>query len=119
MTAPMTAPAGHTPPWLLAHATACAEAVATALELLDGDEVETVPDDHGCGFTLHVDADPPRSVRALHWSPESGWDVTGDPARRRAPRWSPMPVEADADPLALCEVLRSRVVRGGALRPAA
>ncbi|MEJ2889144.1 hypothetical protein [Actinomycetospora aeridis] len=105
MTAP-TAQAAPAAPWLLPHATACAEAVATALDLLDGDEVETLPDAAGDGFTLKVHADPPRAVRALHWSTARGWDVTADPALRRPPRWRPLAVEADADPIVLCEVLR-------------
>jgi hypothetical protein len=98
-----TAPSGA--PWLLAHATACAEAVATALDLLDADDVRTEPE--GAGFVLHVEADPPRPVRALRWSPDAGWEATAGPARRRAPRWWALPVEVDADPLALCEVLRA------------
>jgi hypothetical protein len=105
MTAP-TAPDAGTAPWLLSHATACAEAVATALDLLDGDEVETVPDLTGQGFTLRVVADPPRAVTALRWSSAGGWDVTADSALRRAPRWRPLAVAPDADPLVLCEVLR-------------
>jgi hypothetical protein len=44
-------------------------------------------------------------VRALHWTPDTGWTVTGDAASRRAPRWSPLPLAADADPLELCEAL--------------
>ena len=109
----MTAPAAPTvrAPWLLAHATACAEAVSSALDLLDGDDVEIVPEGAGPGFTLRVHADPIRAVRALRWSPETGWDVTGDPARRPGPRWSPLPLDADADPLALCEVLRAEELR--------
>ncbi|MEJ2861979.1 hypothetical protein [Actinomycetospora flava] len=93
-------------PWLLSHATACAEAVATALDLLDDDEVETVPDATDDGFTLRLHADPPRAVRALHWSAVEGWQVTTDPALRRAPRWRPLAVPADAEPVALCEALR-------------
>ncbi|MDD7942220.1 hypothetical protein PHK61_27780 [Actinomycetospora lutea] len=104
MTAP-TAPLAPAP-WLLSHATACAEAVATALDLLDGDDVETVPDTAGAGFTLWVHADPPREVRALRWSATDGWAVTRDPALRRAPRWRPLALPADAEPLVLCEVLR-------------
>jgi hypothetical protein len=112
MTAPTLSavPAAGAPvaPWLLAHATACAEAVASALELLDDDEVETVPDPDGPGFALHVHAAPPRPVRALRWSPDDGWEVTGDPVWRRTSHWSPLPLPADADPLLLCEVLRDR-----------
>ncbi|PVZ09082.1 hypothetical protein [Actinomycetospora cinnamomea] len=107
MTAPTTTPAE---PWLLAHATACAEAVATALDLLDDDDVETVPEGAGSGFALLVHADPPRRVRALRWSPDGGWEATADTARRQSPRWAALPVPADADPLALCEVL-SEVLR--------
>jgi hypothetical protein len=107
MTAPTVLPAAPpTAPWLLAHATACAEAVASALDQLDGDEVEAVPDTAGAGFTLQVYADPPRAVRALHWSPDGGWHTTGDSARRTTPRWTSLPVPADADPLEVCEVLR-------------
>jgi hypothetical protein len=91
--------------WVPEYATRCAEAVVHALDLLDGDDVETVPDTTGPGFTLNVLADPPPSVRALHWTPDSGWTVTGDAASRRAPRWSPLPLAADADPLELCEAL--------------
>ncbi|GAA4896828.1 hypothetical protein [Actinomycetospora straminea] len=97
-----------TAPWVLAHATACAEAVATALDLLDEDDVETVPDDAGEGFTLRVHADPPRAVRAVRWSAVEGWAATADPALRRAPRWRALPLATDAEPLALCEVLRRR-----------
>jgi hypothetical protein len=92
-------------PWLLAHATACAEAVTSALDLLDADEVDTVPDASGEGFTLEVHADPPRTVRALHWSTEAGWTVTHDGTLRRSPRWTRLPVAADADPLDLREAL--------------
>jgi len=99
-----TAPLVHTAPWLLAHATACAEAVVTALDLLDDDEVETLP--AADGFTLRVHADPPRAVRALHWSAAAGWRLTTDSALRRAPHWRPLALPADAEPLALCEVLR-------------
>lgn len=111
MTAPtaphaLAAPAEPSAPWLLAHATACAEAVASALDLLDGEEVEPVPDATGAGFTLQVHADPPRAVRALRWSADRGWEATGDSSRRRTPRWSTLPVAADADPVELCEVLR-------------
>jgi hypothetical protein len=103
-----TAPsAGPGTPWLLPHATACAEAVATALDLLDTDDVRTEPD--GAGFTLHVECDPPGPVRVLRWSPDAGWEATSDPARRRASHWWALPVEVDADPLALCEVLRAMV----------
>lgn len=101
-----TVPTTPTAPWLLPHAAACSEAVATALDLLDDDDVETVPDAAGDGFTLRVHADPPRAVRALHWSSGHGWDVTADSALRRTPRWRPLAVAADADPLVLCEVLR-------------
>lgn len=93
-------------PWLLSHATACAEAVATALDLLDTDEVETRPDETGDGFTLQVHAEPPRAVRALRWSARAGWDVTTDPALRGTPRWRRLGVAVDADPVALCEALR-------------
>jgi hypothetical protein len=93
-------------PWLLAHATACAEAVTSALALLDDDEVDTVPDLSGEGFTLEVHADPPRAVRALHWTAQ-GWTVTADSALRRAPRWTGLGLPADADPLELCEALRA------------
>src|SRR3954451_12138416 len=102
----MTAPTVLQAPWLLAHATACAEAVTSALDLLDADEVETVPDTTGPGFTLQVYADPPRGIRALHWSPDEGWSATSDSARRATPRWTSLPVPADADPLELCEALR-------------
>ena len=105
MTAATTATAPSGAPWLLAHATACAEAVAAALDLLDTDDVRTEPE--GDGFVLHVESDPPRSVRTLRWSPATGWEATSDPARRRTPRWWALPVEVDADPLALCEVLRA------------
>ena len=105
MTATTTTASAFEAPWLLPHATACAEAVATALDLLDTDDVRTEPD--GAGFVLHVESDPPRPVRALRWSPDAGWEATSDPARRRAPRWWALPVEVDADPLALCEVLRA------------
>lgn len=92
--------------WVPEYATRCAEAVVHALDLLDGDDVETVPDTTGSGFTLNVLADPPPPVRALHWTPDTGWTVTGDAAAsRRAPRWSPLPLPADADPLELCEAL--------------
>ncbi len=100
-----TAPSALGAPWLLPHATACAEAVATALDLLDTDDVRIEPD--GAGFALRVESDPPRAVRALRWSPDAGWEATSDPARRRTPRWWALPVEVDADPLALCEVLRA------------
>ncbi|GAA4800057.1 hypothetical protein GCM10023200_41170 [Actinomycetospora chlora] len=93
-------------PWLLAHATACAEAVTSALALLDDDEVDTVPDLSGEGFTLEVHADPPRAVRALRWTAQ-GWTVTADSALRRAPRWTGLGLPADADPLELCEALRA------------
>lgn len=102
----MTAPPAEAP-WVPGHATACAEAVVHALDLLDGDDVEAVPDTAGPGFTLHVLADPPPAVRALHWSPDAGWSVTRDPAGRREPRWSPLPVAADVDPLELSEALTS------------
>jgi hypothetical protein len=92
-------------PWLLAHATASAQAVASALDLLDGDEVDTVPGASGEDFVLEVHADPPRAVRALRWTAE-GWAVTADTALRRTPRWTRLAVPADADPLELCEVLR-------------
>jgi len=92
--------------WVPEYATRCAEAVVHALDLLDGDDVETVHDTTGSGFTLNVLADPPPPVRALHWTPDTGWTVTGDAAAsRRAPRWSPLPLPADADPLELCEAL--------------
>lgn len=108
MTAP-TAPAAPAP-WLLAHATACAEAVATALDLLDADEIETEigtgPDATGDGFTLRVLADPPREVRALRWSAARGWELTADSALRRTPRWRSLALPADAEPVVLCEVLR-------------
>lgn len=106
-TAPVTATGAGTP-WMLAHATACAEAVTSALGLLDTEDVEIVPDATGAGFTLQVHADPPRAVRALHWSFDHGWEATGDSARHRAPRWSALPIAADADPLDLCEALRER-----------
>ena len=107
----MTAPTAllASAPWLLSHATACAEAVATALDLLDGDEVETLPDTTGDWFVLRVLADPPREVRGLHWSAAGGWEVTADSALRRAPRWRPLALPADADPVVLCEVLRGGV----------
>ena len=92
-------------PWLLPHATACAEAVVTALDLLDTDDVRIESD--GPGFTRRVESDPPRAVRALRWSPDAGWEATCDSARRREPHWWALPVEVDADPLALCEVLRA------------
>jgi hypothetical protein len=95
----------RTDSWVPEYATRCAEAVVHALDLLDGDDVETVPDTTGPGFTLNVLADPPPPVRALHWTPDTGWTVTGDAASRRAPRWSPLPLAADADPLELCEAL--------------
>jgi hypothetical protein len=105
----MTAPPAVTTPtaatWVPEYATLCAEAVAHALDLLDGDDVESVPDADGPGFTLHVLADPPPSVRALRWTPDVGWSVTGDSARRREPRWSALPLAADADPLELSEAL--------------
>lgn len=111
MTAPTAPRAALAPlepePWRVSHATACAEAVATALDLLDGDEVETLP--AADGFTLRVLADPPREVRALRWSAAEGWEVTTDPALRRAPRWHPLALPADADPVVLCEVLRGGV----------
>jgi hypothetical protein len=111
MTAP-TVPTASTrsevgAPWLLAHATACAEAVASALDLLDGDDVETLADDLAGGFTLEVHADPLRPVRALCWTPERGWRVTGDATRRTVRRWRPLAIATDADPLELCEALRS------------
>ena len=93
-------------PWLRAHAGACAEAVTSALDLLDADDVEAVEDTCGDGFTLRVHADPVRAVRALHWSADRGWVVTGDPPRRARPRWSALPVAVDADPLDVCEALR-------------
>ena len=93
-------------PWVLAHATACAEGVTSALDLLDDDEVDTVTDPAGEGFTLEVHADPPRAVRALRWTPDGGWTVTRDTALRRTPRWTALPIAADADPLELCEALR-------------
>lgn len=102
----MIAPPATTPAsWVREYAALCAQAVVHALDLLDGDDVETVPDTTGAGFTLHVLADPPPSVRALRWTPDAGWSVTGDSAWRRTPRWSPLPLPADADPLELCEAL--------------
>ncbi|MHC1560898.1 hypothetical protein ACR9E3_18215 [Actinomycetospora sp. C-140] len=107
----MSAPTALSPaaPWLLTHAGACAEAVTSALDLLDDDDVETVEDATGAGFTLWVDADPPRAVRALRWSAEQGWAVTGDSPRRGRQRWSALPLDVDADPLDLCEALRAPV----------
>lgn len=101
MTAPPTT-------WVSEYTTLCAEAVAHALDLLDGDDVESEPDADGPGFTLHVLADPPPPVRALHWAPGPGWSVTGDSARRREPRWTALPLAADADPLELSEALARR-----------
>ncbi|GLZ47513.1 hypothetical protein Acsp06_36980 [Actinomycetospora sp. NBRC 106375] len=96
-------------PWLLVHAGACAEAVTSALDLLEADDVETVEDATGAGFTLWVHADPLRAVRALHWSAEQGWAVTGDSPRRDRQRWSALPLDVDADPLDVCDAVRALV----------
>jgi hypothetical protein len=93
-------------PWVAAYATGAAEAVASGLGLLDGDDVtcETVVGPPP-GMVLEVRADPPRAVRALRWSTDTGWRYSVDPTWRVARRWFPLPVDHDAEPVALAEVV--------------
>jgi hypothetical protein len=93
-------------PWVAAYATGAAEAVACGLGLLDGDDV-TCEAEAGPppGVVLEVRADPPRAVRALRWSTDTGWRYSGDPTWRATRRWVPLPVERDAEPVALAEVV--------------
>lgn len=102
----MPAPSAPTPPWLAAYATGAAEAVACGLALLDGDEVTTeAAGDDASAVVLRVHAEPPRAVRALRWTASTGWSYSVDPSWRDAPRWFPLPVERDADPVTLAEVV--------------
>ncbi len=93
-------------PWLAAYATSAAEAVAAGLGLLEGDDVvgETTADPRP-GVVLEVRADPPRAVRAVRWSADAGWCYSVDPPWRDTRRWFPLPVEHDADPVTLAEVM--------------
>jgi len=58
----------------------------------------------GVAVAAPARAGGPVAVAAARWAARS---VAADPARRRAPHWWALPVEVDADPLALCEVLRA------------
>jgi len=93
-------------PWVAAYATGAAEAVASGLGLLDGDDVtcDAVAGPPP-GVMLEVRADPPRAVRALRWTTDTGWHYSVDPTWRARRRWFPLPVEHDAEPVALAEVL--------------
>lgn len=92
--------------WVAAYATGAAEAVASGLALLDGDDVtcDAVAGPPP-GVVLEVRADPPRAVRALRWSTDAGWYYSVDPTWRATRRWFPLPVEHDAEPVALAEVV--------------